>query len=174
MTKPQDKTILVVEDEPDVQIYLSTILEDAGFNVLTAGDGEEALKTIQEKKPDFISLDMILPKLSGHKLLKKLKTDKELSHIPVLVVTAHAKDDLGKGQLENILDDVLLEGPGVYMEKPVNPRNYVRCIMKALDIEPDDSVDDKLELKEELQGLVQDADPEAMRKAMELLKKKKG
>ena len=55
MTAAQDKTILVVDDEPNVRNYLRAVLEDADFNVVTAADGDEALKIIREKKPDFIS-----------------------------------------------------------------------------------------------------------------------
>ena len=76
MERAEDKTILIVEDEPDVRLYLQTVLEDANFNVITVGDGEEAFKLIKEKKPDFISLDLILPKKSGHKLLMELKRTK--------------------------------------------------------------------------------------------------
>lgn len=65
MTRAEDKTVLIVEDEPDVRLFLQTVVEDAGFNVMTAADGEEALKRAREKKPDFISLDLILPRKSG-------------------------------------------------------------------------------------------------------------
>ena len=66
MERPEDKTILVVDDEPDVRGYLKMILEDAGFRVLTAGDGVEALELIREDRPDFISLDQDQPD-RGHR-----------------------------------------------------------------------------------------------------------
>ena len=58
MPQAEEKTILVVDDEPDVRQYLEMVLRDAGFRVVTAGDGEEAMEKIREKKPDFISLDL--------------------------------------------------------------------------------------------------------------------
>ncbi|HXK37390.1 MAG TPA: response regulator, partial [Candidatus Paceibacterota bacterium] len=95
MQKPEQKNILVVDDEPNVREYLKTILVDAGFNVITAGDGVEALEVIRKRKPDFISLDLVMPRKSGQKLLYELRHDAELSRIPVLIVTAHAQDELG-------------------------------------------------------------------------------
>ena len=69
MASARDKTVLVVDDEPNIRQYLKTILEDAEFNVLTAQDGEEALGIIRQQRPDFISLDLIMPKKSGHRLM---------------------------------------------------------------------------------------------------------
>ena len=131
-----EKTVLVVDDEPDVRQYLSAILADAGFTVINASDGETALEIIQKRKPDFISLDLMMPKKSGHWLLYELKRDKILSKIPVLIVTAHAKDELGKRDLDDILDNRILSGPGIYLEKPVNPVTYVQSIQRALGLEP--------------------------------------
>ena len=170
MERAEDKTILVVDDEPNIRQYLKMVLEDAGFNVVTAGDGVEALDIIKGKRPDFISLDLIMPRKSGHKLLYELKKDKQLSRIPVLIVTAHAQDDLGKGDLEDIMENLVMSGPSVYLEKPVNPLTYVRAIQRALGIEETEELEDKISLKEQLQQSIQAASPEALRKALETLK----
>jgi CheY-like chemotaxis protein len=172
MQRAEDKTVLVVDDEPNVRQYLATVLEDAGFNVLTAGDGAEALEIVRENKPDFISLDLIMPRKSGHKFLYELRKNKEWSRIPVLIVTAHAQDELGKGDLEDLLEKRIMSGPGTYLEKPVNPLTYVRSIQRALGIEETKETADKLSLKEELQRGMQNAGPEALRKALEALKNK--
>ena len=170
MERAEDKTILVVDDEPNIRDYLSMVLEDAGFQVITAEDGEQALKQIKAKKPDFISLDLIMPRKSGHKLLYELKKDKQLSRIPVLIVTAHAKDDLGKDDLDDLLDNRIMSGPGIYLEKPVNPLAYVRAIQRTLGIKETEGLKDKFSLKDELQKSIQGASPEALRKALEALK----
>ncbi|MFH1530161.1 MAG: response regulator [Pseudomonadota bacterium] len=170
MQRAQDKTILIVDDEPNVRDYLKTVLEDAGFNVVTAGDGTEALAVIRQKKPDFISLDLVMPKKSGQKLLYELKKDKELSRIPVLIVTAHAHDDLGKDSLQDLLDNRVMSGPGTYLEKPVQPLSYVRSIQRALGIEESEETEDKLSLKEELEQQLRGAGADALRKALEALK----
>ena len=172
MARAEDKTILVVDDEPNVRQYLAAVLEDAGFNVVSAGDGVEALELIRKKAPDFISLDLIMPKKSGHRLLHELRRNKQWSRIPVLIVTAHAHDELGKGDLQDLLDNRVMSGPGTYLEKPVNPLTYVRSIQRALGIEETEETADKIALKEQLQERLQNASPEALREALEALKKK--
>ena len=170
MTQSDIKTILVVDDEPDVRQYLKAILEDAGFNVITAEDGQAALDIIKTQTPDFISLDLMMPKKSGHKLLYELKRDKVLGKIPVLIVTAHAKDELGKSDLNDLLENRILSGPGVYLEKPVNPATYVRSIERALGMEESRATDDRLNLKDELRQQMKNAPKEALEEALKALK----
>ncbi len=182
MEKSEDKTILVVDDEPNVREYLANLLEDAGFNVLTAGDGHEALSIIKEKRPDFISLDLVMPRKSGHKLLFELRKDKDLARIPVLIVTAHAQTELGQSDLEDIIrtmpahvstiqkEDVE-PGTAIYLEKPVNRLDYVRCVQRMLGIEEAREEVEKMGLKEELEKQIRTADPDALRRALEALDK---
>ncbi len=170
MARAEDKTILVVDDEPDVRQYLAAILEDAGFTVLTAADGEEAMTVIRQHPPDFISLDLIMPRKSGHKLLYELKKDPALSRIPVLVVTAHARDELGSGSLQDLLDNAVMSGPGTYLEKPINPLSYVRSIQRALGLDESADTEDRLGLKDELQKSLQGASADALRRALEAVK----
>lgn len=170
--KSNDKTVLVVDDEPDVRQYLSALLVDAGFTALSAGDGEAALEIIRARRPDFISLDLMMPKKSGHKLLFELKRDSVLSKIPVLIVTAHAKDDLGKRDLDDILENRVLSGPGVYLEKPVNPVVYVQSIQRALKLELSKETDDRLSLKEALADQMKSASKEALEEALKALQSK--
>ncbi len=170
MVRAEDKTILVVDDEPNVRVFLQTALEDAGFNVVTAADGDEALEIINTRMPDFISLDLVMPKRSGPRLLRHLKKHKELARIPVLIVTAHAKTELGEGDLKDIMADSVMSGPGVYLEKPVRPAAYVRHVKEALGIEVTEEGEDKMNLREELEKRMQDASPEAIRKALDSLR----
>ena len=177
MTRAEDKTVLVVDDEPNVRDYLAQILRDAGFHVVTASDGGEALEIIQKQRPDFISLDLVMPKKSGHKLLYELRKDKELARIPTLIVTAHARDELGKSDLQDILENrvvsgPVLSGPGVYLEKPVKPLDYVRCVQRTLGVEETGDEADRIDLQEELQRHLPSAEPHALRRALEALKKK--
>ena len=172
MARAQDKTVLVVDDEPDVRNYLASILADAGFTVLTAGDGEAALEIARRDRPDFISLDLVMPKKDGHKVLFELRRDKELARIPVLIVTAHAQTDMGQHQLEDILADKVISGPGVYLEKPVKPPDYVRCVQRALGIEETAETNDRADLKDELQQQISQASPQALRRALAALSNK--
>jgi CheY-like chemotaxis protein len=173
MAGPEDKTVLVVDDEPNVRLYLQAILEDAGFKVITATDGNEALNAIRQKRPDFISLDLVMPHKSGHKLLYELRKDPALSRIPVLIVTAHARDEMGQEDLEDLLDNRVMLGPGTYLEKPVSPEAYVQAIQRALGLEESGESKEKRRLKEELDRSLQSASPEAMRLALQALSKAK-
>ena len=79
--------ILFVEDEPTLQKELNEILQQEGFKILSAFDGEEALKLSREEMPDLILLDLILPKKDGFEVLKELKADEKMKDIPVIVLT---------------------------------------------------------------------------------------
>jgi CheY-like chemotaxis protein len=171
MAQPQDKTILVAEDEPDVRYFLQTVLEDAGFHVVTAADGDEALAQVREKKPDLISLDLVMPRKSGVKFFRELRKDREWSHIPVLVVTAHARDEMGQRDLEEILAESTMSGPGIYLEKPIRPEAYVNNVKRILGLEVTEEESDTETLKRELQEKIRRADPEALQKALKALTK---
>ena len=170
MVRASEKTVLVVEDEPDVRFFLQTVLEDAGFNVITAADGDAAWSMINEQRPDFISLDLILPKRSGHRLLKDLRQDATLKKIPVLIVTAHAEDDLGRNDPESILDRVIAEGPGKLLQKPVRPIDFIRCVQGALGVEEEENVEARMMLKDQMRRMMESAGPDALRAAMEAMK----
>jgi CheY-like chemotaxis protein len=171
MPTASDKTILVVDDEPNVRDYLAQILRDAGFNVVTASDGNEALDIIRKERPDFISLDLVMPGKSGHKLLYELRKDRELSKIPVLIVTAHARDELGREDLDDLMENRVISGPGTYLEKPVRPIDYVRSVQRALGLEEASDDEERINLQEELEEQLSKAEPHALRRALAALKK---
>jgi len=173
MGKPEDKTVLVVDDEEDVREYLAMALEDVGFNVQRAANGIEALEKIKECVPDFISLDLVMPEKSGIKLLYELRRNKDWKHIPFVVVTAHARDDLGKGDLEEIMSQKTFSGPEVYLEKPVKPEQYVGFICEQLGIEYEGEAESgDADMRDQLQKLIESADPAQLAEAMRVLKKK--
>ncbi|GAB4367891.1 MAG: hypothetical protein Kow0062_00620 [Acidobacteriota bacterium] len=169
MVHPSERTVLVVEDEPDVSLFLQTVLEDAGFRVLVAGDGETAWRMIVEQRPDFISLDLILPRRSGRRLLRDLRADPELARIPVLLVTAHAHDGLGREGPEDVLNNFVLEGPGRLLEKPVDPAEFVRCVADVLGVTLDREFERRVGLRSRAERLIAEADPERLRRALEIL-----
>ena len=81
------KTILFIEDELALQKTFGDILKQEGYEMISALDGEVGLRLAKEKKPDLILLDLILPRVHGFDVLKKLKEDKETKEIPVIVLT---------------------------------------------------------------------------------------
>lgn len=81
------KKILFIEDESSLQQTMREILRQEEFNMISALDGEEGLKKTKEEKPDLILLDLILPKLDGFEVLKRIKADPETAKIPIIVLT---------------------------------------------------------------------------------------
>jgi len=79
--------ILFIEDESNLQKTLGSALGQEGYEVISALDGETGLRMAKEKKPDLILLDLILPRLHGLEVLKKLKEEEETKNIPVIVLT---------------------------------------------------------------------------------------
>ena len=168
MNESLNKRILVVDDEADVREYLKMALEDAGFKVDTASDGLEALEKIRSTPPDLISLDLVMPNHSGVKCYRELQKNKMLSRIPVLTVTGHALDDLGKAYFE----EMTMSGPGVYLEKPVSTHKYVSAVRKLLGMEPLESEENKPdELQKALSKALKGANADALKRALEALKK---
>ncbi len=173
MGRPEDKTVLVVDDEEDVREYLAMALEDAGFKVLRACNGNDALDQIKATRPDFISLDLVMPGKSGIMLLYELRRHKEWKRIPFVVVTAHAKDDLGKGDLKEIMSQKTFSGPNVYLEKPVKPEQYVRFVKEQLGIDDEEQAEpSQREIRQQLRDLIESADTEKLAEAMRLLQKR--
>ena len=96
-SKVQQKILLVEDDVFLANIYQTKFTKE-GFNVILAGDGEEALKAVKTKKPDIILLDILLPKLDGFAVLEKLKEDSDTKDIPVILLTnLGQKDDVERG-----------------------------------------------------------------------------
>jgi CheY-like chemotaxis protein len=169
MSKTVNKRILIVDDETDIREYLKAALEDAGFEVETACDGLEALEIIRRNPPDLISLDLVMPKHSGVKCYRELQKDKTLCKIPILTVTGHARDELGKSDFE----EMTMSGPGVYLEKPVSNQKYVSAIRKLLGMEPLETSElEQDNLQKTLSEALKGADAEALQRALKALKKK--
>jgi DNA-binding response OmpR family regulator len=172
MTDNIKKRILVVDDEADVRNFLKAALLEAGFEVVTAEDGNLALEEVKKQLPDLISLDLVMPKKSGAKFYHELTKKKEWSKIPIIIVTGHARDDLGKADLKTLT----MSGPGVYLEKPVKPNNYIAAIKTILNMdvtEEEHQSAENVKLQNDLKNIIDDADSETLKKLKELLSKKK-
>jgi DNA-binding response OmpR family regulator len=86
------KKILVVDDEPDVVSYLSTLLEDNGFQVITAVNGKDGLEKAKAEHPDLVLLDISMPEESGVRMFRNLQDDAQTSEMPVIMVTGVSHD----------------------------------------------------------------------------------
>ncbi|PDM41593.1 MULTISPECIES: response regulator transcription factor [Bacillaceae] len=116
------KKVLVVDDEQSIVTLLTYNLEQAGFTVLTANDGEEAIEKVAFEQPAFIILDLMLPKLDGVEVCKQLRQQKVMT--PILMLTA--KDD----EFDKVLGLEL--GADDYMTKPFSPREVVARVKAIL------------------------------------------
>lgn len=81
------KKILVVDDEPHIVKYLTTFLEDCGYETCSAGDGEEALEVLRREKPDLVTLDLQMPNETGTRFYRNLTKDKDFKGLPVIVIS---------------------------------------------------------------------------------------
>ena len=115
--------ILVVEDEADIRELIRYNLAQEGFVVEEAGDGAEALDRIVRRAPDLIVLDLMLPRLSGLELCRRLRANPETARLPIIVVTAKG------AEVDRVLG--LEMGADDYVVKPFSPREVVARV-KAL------------------------------------------
>jgi DNA-binding response OmpR family regulator len=104
------KRILVVDDEARVMTVIQKRLESAGYEVLTAMDGNEALIKARSERPDLIILDLILPKLNGYQVCSILKRDSYYKQIPIIMLTARTQ--------ERDIEEGMRVGADAYMTKP--------------------------------------------------------
>jgi CheY-like chemotaxis protein len=111
MTAASTTTIMVVEDNEPSRDALSRRLERRGYRILTAADGQQAVKTAQTELPDLILMDLGLPGIDGWEATRQLKDDDVTRHIPVIVLSAHA--------MTNDRDLALAAGANDFDTKPV-------------------------------------------------------
>jgi twitching motility two-component system response regulator PilH len=127
------RKVLVVDDDPDVRLFSVTVLEENGYTPLEAANGEEGLKVIKKEKPELIILDVLMPRQSGIRLYRELKTDKSLKDIPIIILSGIAKKTFLRSQkaLTEFGGKEVPE-PKVYLEKPVEPEILADEINKIL------------------------------------------
>ena len=127
------KKVLVVDDDPDVRLFSVTVLEENGYTPLEAEDGESGLKKIKSEKPDLVILDVLMPRQSGVRLYRELKTSKALKDVKVIILSGIAKKTFMRSQkaLTEFGGEQIPE-PEIYLEKPVEPDELADVIKKVL------------------------------------------
>ncbi len=175
MARASEKRILVVDDEPDVRNFIAACLEDAGFVVETAVDGVEALEKVKANTPDLMTLDMVMPRKSGIKVMRTLRENEKWARLPVIVITAHARDEFGSEDIKEF--NAIASGlrPRYTLEKPVTPEKLVMSICEILGVAPETDLAEEKESRserDELMKLVKESDEETLGKIRNLFKKK--
>jgi DNA-binding response OmpR family regulator len=117
-------TILLAEDEPQTAQLIEFKLKQAGFVVVHATDGEKALALVAPTRPALILLDGLMPVMDGFEVLRRLKESPRTSHIPVIMLTARARD-------KDVVTGLEL-GAADYMVKPFSPSELVARVRKVL------------------------------------------
>lgn len=121
--------ILVVDDDPDIRIMLSTVLEAEGYGVLTAKDGEECLELVREMEPDLLILDLLMPRKDGFAVIRELRESGEYADLPILILTAVPEEasrrryELEVGVSMDVQD---------YVVKRIRPPELLRRVEKLL------------------------------------------
>ena len=127
------KKILIVDDELDMRIFLSTLLETSGYEPVTTRDGMDGVSKARAGKPELILLDVMMPGEGGVQMYRNLKTDPELALIPVVMLSAVEKKSFY--HYLNMLNSSLpnpIPQPAAYLEKPVNPDQLLMVLKSIL------------------------------------------
>ena len=130
----ENRKILVVDDESDMQIYLSTVVETMGFEPIVAGDGPEALKKARAFRPALVILDVMMPGIEdGLGAYQQFREDERLGRIPIIMLSAIAKKTFFHSiRLLKPLSGKQLPEPEAYMEKPPDAAELNRIITALL------------------------------------------
>lgn len=116
-------TILTIDDETSGRKLMKLLLEREGYRVLTAANGEEGLVLAKGEQPHLILLDLMMPKMSGHEVLRRLKRDPDTKQIPVIMLTARGAD-------ADIANSFQL-GAVFHVEKPYETKDLLHKIQAA-------------------------------------------
>mmetsp|Transcript_8025 Transcript_8025/g.4248 ORF Transcript_8025/g.4248 Transcript_8025/m.4248 type:complete len:127 (+) Transcript_8025:2182-2562(+) len=121
------KKILVVDDEPDVLEYLTTLFQDNDYETITAENGVQCLEMAKSEKPDLITLDLIMPEQSGVRAYRYLKEDHELGKIPVIIITAMGES------MEDYLHKLKgFPDPEGFINKPIDKKELIKMAADIL------------------------------------------
>ncbi len=122
--QPVKRTILVVDDFDDTRLLLKSWLEKKSFNVLQAENGNQAVATSREMRPDLIIMDIEMPELDGLAATRQIRAMKELENVPVVAVSAYGEQQFGA--------DALAAGCSEYVSTPFEPDNLEKVIRSFL------------------------------------------
>ena len=128
MTLRETPLVLVADDEEDIRALVAFRLQRAGYDVITAGDGAEALTLATSRLPDLIVLDMMMPKATGLEVTRSLREQDSTKDIPVILLTARAQEaDVASG---------FAAGADDYVKKPFSPMDLQRRVQALLERRP--------------------------------------
>lgn len=120
------KTILIVDDEPNIVISLEFLMKREGFNVAVATDGEDAIKTMEADKPDLVLLDVMMPRKDGYEVCQQIRATPDWQSVKIVMLSAKSRDtEIAKG---------LALGADAYITKPFSSKDLVQQVKRLLGI----------------------------------------
>jgi CheY-like chemotaxis protein len=123
------KKILIVDDEMDMRIYISTVLKTGGYNPVVTREGGEGIRKAREIQPDLIILDVMMPGEGGADMYRQLKTSPDLKDIPVIMLSAVKKESFFHYlSMLNAQLAIAVTHPAVYLEKPFEPEELLDAV----------------------------------------------
>jgi CheY-like chemotaxis protein len=123
------KKILIIDDEPDIVVYLTTLLEDHDYTVISASDGQAGLELARTENPDLVCLDIMMPRKTGVALYQEIKTDPQLKKLPCIIISAYESAYSFKGQaFRRIVQDRSIPAPLRFFEKPIDVPGFLGFI----------------------------------------------
>jgi len=125
------KKILIVDDEPDVREFVQGVLEEGGYQFITAADGEEGLAKAKAESPDLAILDVQMPKKDGFRLFSELRADDATKSMPVIMLTGIGDRTGLKFDAED-MGEFLGSEPEAYIEKPIDPEKLSETVGKLI------------------------------------------
>jgi CheY-like chemotaxis protein len=123
---PGDRTILVVEDEPERQRVMVTALRAAGFQVRTAANGLDGYDRIKKQPPDLVVLEMAMPRQSGPLVFRKLRSRSRYADVRVLIISDRSRQDRARAEAEEMLEAEAFPPPDGVLEDPFDRATLVR------------------------------------------------
>ena len=133
----KEKTILVVEDDLHMRVFITTVLETSGYNATACKDGQDGIRKIKEDLPDLIILDVMMPEEGGTSMYRQLKTDNQFKDIPVVMLSGvESKTFLHSLKMMSIGLRDPLPDPEAYVEKPPKAEELLNIVQKLLADKP--------------------------------------
>ncbi len=127
------KKVLIVDDDPDVRLFSRTVIEELGYTPIEADNGEDGEKRLKEEIPDLVILDVLMPRQSGVRLYRVIKSNKKFKGIPVLMLSGIAKKSFLRSQKAlSEFGDVEVPEPDAYLEKPVDPDELAEVVKSLI------------------------------------------
>ncbi|MDJ1181566.1 response regulator transcription factor [Roseofilum casamattae] len=117
-------SVLVVEDSPAQREMITSLLKESGLAVITASDGVEAIENIQDRRPDLVVLDIVMPRMNGYEVCRRIKADPKTQNVPVVMCSSKGEEfDRYWG---------MKQGADAYIAKPFQPTELVGTVKQLL------------------------------------------